>query len=78
MGKERQLVDHTVCVITVAVAEEEVATVIDLIPFVGGGILHDKALLLEAFTNIVVHVTEPLLQFRVTIGISVHVVNRID
>jgi hypothetical protein len=69
VGKELDLIDNTVGVVAVTVTEEEVSTVVELIPLVGSGILHDIALLLQDLSGISVNALEPVLELWVLVGI---------
>lgn len=59
-------------------AKQVVTVVIDLIPLLVGGIIHNEALLLEALPNIGIKLLEPILQFGVAIGIPIELIDRVD
>lgn len=75
---EFELVGNSVGVVAVAVAEKELALVVELVPLLGGLVLKDVALLLETLANVLVHVGEPTLELRVVVSIAVDDVDRVE
>lgn len=82
-SEELDLIEHTVGVIAIALAQEEMTVVVELVPFLSGIVLHDEALFFQAFTDVAIDGFEPILKFRVFVGITVdgidsihHVVSR--
>ena len=75
---ELELVENAVRVISVSLAEEESAFVVDLVPLIVGLILQDVALLLETLADVLVETLEPVLEFRVLVGITVDLVKGIE
>ncbi len=71
VGIRLQLVDDAVGVAAIALAEELMALVVDVVPLVGGRVLHDEALLLQTLADEVVELAEPVLQLPVVVGITV-------
>lgn len=69
---EFEFIDHAVGVVTVTIAEEEAAFVVQLVPLLSSRVLQNEALLLKGFTDILVDVAEPALEFGVFVGITVH------
>jgi len=67
--EELDLIDNTVGVVAVTVTEKEVSTVVELVPLVGSGILHDVTLLLQDLSDISVNVLKPVLELWVLVGI---------
>src|SRR4051812_46529197 len=61
VAQEFELVKNTVSMVTVTITKKEVATVIELVPFISSLIFHDVTLLLQAFPDISIHVPEPCL-----------------
>jgi hypothetical protein len=78
LAHKLKFVDQAVSVVPVAVAEQEVAVVVETVVLVGRSRLHDVTLLLEAAADELVHVTEPILKLGITVGIGVDVVDSID
>lgn len=76
--EELDLIGNAVGVVAVTLAEEVVPTVVDLVPLLRSAILHDEALLLETFSDIVVQMLEPRPQVRVLVGVPVDGVDRLD
>lgn len=72
LGKELDLVDDTVGVTAVLVAEQESAVVVELVPLLGGLVLEDEPLLKEAAADVVVHALEPVLKLTVVISVTVN------
>lgn len=72
LGKELDLVDDTVGVTAVLVAEQESAVVVELVPLLGGLVLEDEPLLEEAASDVVVHALEPVLKLTVVISVTVN------
>lgn len=59
---------------TILLPKEVIAPVVELIPLLVRGILHDEALLLQALADVCVHILEPLAQLRILISIPVDLV----
>jgi hypothetical protein len=78
VAHELELVDDSVGVVAVTLAEKVSAVVVELIPLFVGGILHNEALFLEAFANVFVDALEPFLEFGVFLGVTVDVVDRLE
>jgi hypothetical protein len=47
------------------------------IPLIGGSILHNIALLLEALANVRVNLLEPAFKFRISVSITINLIDRI-
>ena len=77
LGEELNLVSDLVGVVPVAVAEQELALVVELVPLGVGVILDDVTLLLQAAADEPVHVGEPALELGVLLGIAVDLVDRV-
>lgn len=75
---EFELIGNSVGVVAVAVAEEELALVVELVPLLSGLVLKNVALLLETLANVLVHVSEPTLELRVVVSIAVDDVDRVE
>lgn len=75
---ELELVKNAVSVVAVAVAEEKVALVVELVPLISGSVLEDKALLLQATTDVGVDLLEPVLELWVAVGVAVDLVDRVE
>lgn len=75
LRNELEFVHDTIGVVLVAFTEEIVAMVVYLIPLFRGTILENKTRFLEALANKVIHLAEPFLEFRVSIGIAVDIVD---
>src|ERR1700712_4015041 len=75
---ELEFIGNAIGVATIFVTEKEVALVIERVPCISGGILHNVPLLLEAAADISIHVFEPSLQLRVGIGIAIYLVDGVD
>jgi len=75
---ELELIGNSVGVVAVAVTEEELALVVELVPLLGGRVLEDVALLLEALADVLVHVSEPALKLGITVGIAVDDVDGVE
>lgn len=75
--KEFDLIENTVGVVLVAITQEEVALIVQLVPLFGGLILKNVALLLQALANVSVKMSEETLEFWVLVGITVDGVDRI-
>lgn len=75
ISKELDLVNNTVGVAAVLVAEEVATLVVELIPLASGLVLKDVALLEEASSDVRVHSLEPILELTVVIGITVDLAN---
>lgn len=69
--QELGLISNAVGVAAVTMTEEEVASVIEVIPLLIGTISRNVALLLKAFADVPVRILEPILQLRISIGIAV-------
>ena len=74
VGKEFKLIKDTVGMVPVALSEEEMTLIIQLVPLVGGTILKDVTLLLESLADEFVHRFEPVLELGVAISISINLV----
>ncbi|KNB10096.1 hypothetical protein FOXG_20303 [Fusarium oxysporum f. sp. lycopersici 4287] len=72
VGKELDLIDNTVGVTAVFVAEEVSSLVVELIPLTSGLILEDVTLLKEASADVRVHSLEPVLELTVVISVAVN------
>lgn len=75
IGEELNLIHDTVRMVTVTVPQEEIATIVELVPFFVGSVLHDESLLLEALSDKQIHVLEPSSEFGILLGITVDVVD---
>lgn len=78
LADELELVRNAVGVAAVTTAQELVTLVVDLVPLLGGTILQDVTLLLQALADVLVEVPEPALELGILIGILVDLVDRID
>ena len=78
VGEELGLVEDAIGMISVPLAEEESTLVVDLVPFVVGLILQNVTLLLKALADVLVEALEPVLEFRVLVGIAVNLVECIE
>lgn len=71
VGEELDLVNNTVGVAAVLVAEEVSTLIVELIPLTGGLVLQNVALLKEASADVRVHRLEPILELAVVISVLV-------
>jgi hypothetical protein len=71
VAEELDLIDDAIGVTPILVAQEVVAVVVETVPLVGGLVVQDVALLLEAAADVSVHSLEPILELGVTVGINV-------
>jgi hypothetical protein len=78
IAHELELVHNTVGVVSVSIAEEEVSLIVEGVPLVGGLVLEDIALLLEASSDVLVHRFEPVLELGVLLGITVQLVYGVE
>lgn len=74
LAQEAKLIHDAVRVIAVTVAQQKVATLVELVPLVHGTVLHDVALLLEALANVGIDAREPGLELGVLVGVLVDLV----
>jgi len=76
--QESEFIGDTICVVTVAVAKQEIAVIIQAIVLLGRLMAHDITLLFETGTDVVVDGPEPILELRVIISITVDIVDGIE
>lgn len=78
LTEELELLNDTIGVIPVALAQEEVALVVKLVVLLGGLVLEDEALLLQALANVGVEVLEETSELGVFVGVTVDLVDRVE
>lgn len=78
LAQELELVNDAVGVVLVAVAEEEVAVVVQAVPLLGRLVLENVALLLKALAEELIGILEEALELWVAIGIGVDLVDGVD
>lgn len=61
--------------VAVAIAEQEVAVVVELVPLVVGSILENVSLLFQATADETIKISEPILEFWIVIGVTVDLVD---
>lgn len=77
VGKELDFIEDAVGMVSVTVSKEEVATVVQLVPLIGGSVFHNIALLLQALSDVRVNLLEPVLQLGILVRITVDLVKSI-
>ncbi len=73
--EELELINNAISVVAVTIAKEELAVVVNVVPLIGGSILEDVALLLQALADVSVGLLEPILELWVAIGVPVELVD---
>ncbi len=73
-----EFVKDAVGVVSIAITEQELAFLLELVEFFGGVVLQNVPLLLETLAYISVDLAEPAFELWVTIGISVDVIERLE
>lgn len=77
-AQELEFISNTIGVITVAVAKQEIAVIVQAIVLLSRLMAHDITLFFETGADVVVDGTEPILELRVIISITVDIVDRIE
>jgi hypothetical protein len=78
VAKELDLVENTVGVGSVLLAEKMIALVVECIPLISSSILEDEALLRETLADVSIDLLEPVLELRVLVGVAVDLVEGIE
>ena len=73
---ELEFIKDAIGVISITITEEELSLIIKGIPLLSGSILQYIPLFLKASASILINGLEPVLEFRITVRISVDIVER--
>jgi hypothetical protein len=77
VGKELDLIEDAIGMVSVTVSKEEVATVVQLVPLIGGGVFYNITLLLKALSDVRFNIFKPVLQLGILVRITVDLVKSI-
>jgi len=76
--QELEFIGNTIGVITVAVAKQEISVIVQAIVLLSRLMAQDITLLFETGADVIVDGTEPILELRVIISITVDIVDGIE
>lgn len=75
---ELELIRDTVGMEAIAITKQEVALVVKTVVTLIGLVAHDVAFFFQARVNVSVDGAEPLLELRVTVGVTVDVIDGVE
>lgn len=74
ISHELQFINEVIGMVTVSLSEQELSLIVELVPFSVGLVLQNVTLFSKTSASVFVEMSEPALEFRVSISITVELV----